>query len=401
MPLNDLQCKAAKPKDKPFKLFDGEGLYLEIAKSGNKFWRLKYRIGQKEKLLTIGDYPRISLLVARQEREKIRNEVKSGQDPVILRQERLDLATYNSEQTFESVAREWHEINKSGWDPRYARTVMHRFEKYVFPDFGLYPLHQLKPLIILRCLQRIEKSAPEMARRVKQTVSHICKYAIVTGRLESDPTYGLEVALKKYKKGHFASVSIEELPELLKTIYDHKARLYRQTYLSIKLLLLTFVRTSELIDARWVEIDLERKIWIIPPERMKMRSEHVVPLSCQACEIFTELRKLNPYHNIVFPGIPRPSKPMSKGTILVALKRMGYSRRMTGHGFRSLALGVIKEQLGYSHEVADRQLAHAPKSSTDRAYDRAKFIEQRKKMMQDYADYLDRVLLHQINVHNY
>ena len=396
MPLTHFQIQAAKPKAKPYKMFDGHGLYLEIAVSGRKSWKLKYRYRGKERHYPIGIYPEISLQLARLEKEQLKGQLESGHDPRVLNNNRLLAQQYSSEHTFEVVAREWHEINKPLWNPRYSQTLIHRLEKYVLPSIGDDPIDALTPIRILACLQKIDKTAPDMARRIKQIISHICRYAIATGRINSDLTTGLEAALRKYKKTHFAAVSVEELPDLLKTIHDQKGRFYRQTYLAIQLMLLTFVRTSELIETRWEEIDFERAVWIIPAERMKMRSEHIVPLARQTLEIFTELRQMNPYREHVFPSIPHPRKPMSKGTILVALKRMGYGKRMTGHGFRSLALGVLKEQLGYSHDVADRQLAHSPKSSTDRAYDRAKFIAQRTEMMQRYADYLDRVLLCQL-----
>lgn len=332
----------------------------------------------------MGTYPKISLLQARQEKDRIKAGLKDGIDPILEKAEKRALSTIQSASTFESIAREWHSKGIDCWDPRYAKTLMHRLEKYTFDELGKYPVHQLRPILILSCLQKIELSAPEMARRIKQIISHVFKYAIATGKVEHDSTYGLEAALKKYKKGHFASIEVDELPALLATLHSNKARLYRQTYLAINLMLLTFVRTSELIEARWTEIDFENSMWTIPSERMKMRTPHLVPLSTQSVAILYELKKLNKYSEFVFPSIPRPKKPMSKGTILVALKRMGYSNRMTGHGFRSLALGILKEKLGYSHEIADRQLAHAPKSSTDRAYDRAKFLPQRKVMMQHY-----------------
>lgn len=389
MPLNDLQCRTAKPKGKPYKLSDSAGLYLEILPTGRKNWRLKYRLHGKEKRLALGAYPTVGLLQARRECDRLKTEIKEGHNPVFRRQEQKLSAQYSSGQTFEFVAREWHTKGIASWDPHYACTLLHRLEKYVFAEFGNYPLQHLKPLIILACLQKIEKTAPDMARRIKQIISHVLRYAIVTGRIEHDLTIGLETALKKYRKGHFASIDVDELPQFLQTLYAYQARLTRQTFLAIRFMFLTFVRTSELVEARWSEMDLEKGMWIIPAERMKMRSAHLVPLSRQALDILAELKDLNGHREHVFPSLPRPRKPMSKGTILIAIKRMGYANRMTGHGFRALALGILKEKLGYSHEIADRQLAHAPKSSTDRAYDRARFLPQRIEMMQRYADYLD------------
>lgn len=392
MPLTDTQCKAAKPRDKKYKLFDGEGLYLEVLPAGGKYWRLKYRRNGKEKRFALGVYPKITLLRARKEKERIREQLSSGIDPVIQKIKESNRAAFEHCQSFEQVAKEWHAIGVPAWNPRYAQTVMHRLEKYTFPDLGRFPLCELEATTILVCLQKIEKTAPEMARRVKQIISHILRYAMATNRIDRDLTIGLETALVKYKKGHFASIEIDHLPKLLSALHNHKARLYRQTYLAIRLMLLTFVRTAELIEARWDEIDFERSMWIIPAERMKMRSPHLVPLSKQSVAILLELKEMNEHREYVFPSLPRPRKPMSKGTILMALKRMGFAGRMTGHGFRSLALGIIKEKLGYTHEIADRQLAHVPKSSTDRAYDRAQFLTQRADMMQRYADYLDDVL---------
>jgi len=390
MSLTDTQCKAAQPKDKKYKLSDSQGLYLEVLPTGGKYWRLKYRLHGKEKRLGLGVYPRVSLLKARKEKERIREQLSLGIDPVIQKTQEKHEAVFERVQTFEDVAKEWHSKGVEAWDPRYAKTVMHRLEKYTFGEFGHFPLNILKPTTILVCLQKIEQTAPDMARRIKQLVSHVLRYAIVTNRIDRDLTIGLDTALKKYKKGHFASIDIDELPKLLEALHNHKARLYRQTYLAIRLMCLTFVRTSELIEARWTEIDFDRAMWTIPAERMKMRSPHLVPLSKQSIEILKELRELNKYREHVFPSLPRPRKPMSKGTILMALKRMGFGNKMTGHGFRALALGILKEKLGYSHEIADRQLAHVPKNSTDRAYDRAQFLSKRVEMMQKYADYLDK-----------
>lgn len=390
MPLNDLICRSAKQTDKRYKLSDREGLYLEVMPSGSKCWRLKYRFQGEERLATFGNYPHTTLLEARRRKEAVRDQIASGIDPVLAQLEKLQNEGYVNSPAFRVIAKEWYDRNAAIWDARYAKTVMHRLEKYVFDDLGDYPIKLIKPLSVLACLRKIDVTAPDMARRIKQIISAVFKYAIATGCVENDVTYGLELALKKYKKSHFAAIDLEELPDLLVALHNHKARLYHQTFLLIKLMLLTFCRTGELVQAKWVEIDIEKALWIIPAERMKMRNPHLVPLSEQALAILAELRLMNGKREYVFPSIPRPRKPMSSGTILVALNRMGYGKRMTGHGFRTLALGVLKEKLGYSHEVADRQLAHVPKSSTDRAYDRSKFLQQRTVMMQEYADYLDR-----------
>ena len=396
MPLSDSQCRCAKPKEKMYKLFDCEGLFLQIMPNGSKYWRLKYRLHGKEKTISFGIYPDISLQEARKIKADAKSQIRLDLDPVLARQENKMTSVFKQAQTFEAITREWFETNRHNWQKRYAQTVMHRFEKYVFPEFGNFPVSMLKPITILSCLRKIERTAPEMARRVKSLCSNVLIYAVATNRMEHDVTAGLEKVLKKYRKSHFASISLDELPQFIEILHNHKSRLSRQTYLAIRLLFLTFVRTSELLQAKWDEINFEKRVWIIPGERMKAGLTHVVPLSRQALSILNELKEMNGKREHVFPGIPYPHKSMSNGTILMALKRMGYRNKMTGHGFRSLALGVLKEKLNYSHEVADRQLAHVPKNSTDRAYDRAQFLPQRTEMMQRYADYLDEVYLQTI-----
>lgn len=392
MALSNMTCQAAKPKIKPYKIADGEGLYLEVTPNGTKFWRLKYRLHGKEKRISIGSYPAISVADARKAKEEIKRDIKVGIDPVLKRLQATQTQALTQQLDFKSMAMEWHEKQMPLWKPKHTGIIKHRFEKYVFPVLGSFPLADIKPVIMLNCLQKIEKTAPDLSRRMKAVCSHVFKYAIATGRAESDPTYGLEAAMKKFKRGHYASISVDEFPEFIACLTDYQDRVNRQTFLALKLLLLTFVRTCELVEARWDEINFEKAVWIIPAERMKMNLPHIVPLSQQSLAIFRELNELNANREFIFPGYYNSRQHMCKNTMLIAIKRMGYNGKMTGHGFRSLALGIIKEKLGYPHDIADRQLAHVPKSSVDRAYDRALFLPQRTKMMQDYADYIDKVL---------
>jgi integrase len=326
---------------------------------------------------------------ARKEKVLLKDEIRKGSDPAFEQKTKLQEEILKRSLTFEAMALEWHAKQVDAWKEDYAQTVIHRLEKYAFPFFGSYPLSSIKPMHVLRCLQKVEKTAPEMSRRIKAYCCHIFKYAIATGRAETDPTYGLEAALKKFKKGHYASISVDESPKFIVTLHEYQHRVYRQTFLAIKLLLLTFVRTAEMVEAKWPEIDFEKAMWIIPGERMKMGLPHMVPLSRQSLAILDELKQMNGDREYVFASYYGPRKPMYKNTMLVAIKRMGYDGKMTGHSFRSLALGLLKEKLGYSHEFADRQLAHVPKSSIDRAYDRAQYLPQRTEMMQRYADYVD------------
>lgn len=390
MQLSDFACRNAKPQPRIYKLFDGGGLYLEVMPKGSKNWRLKYRYLGKEKRISFGSYPQVSLLKAREEREAAKKELKNGNDPSALRQQELRLAKYNAQQTFELIAREWHKEYYDRWSEGHAKDILRRLEADVFTQIGRMPISQVTAPVIYSCVKKIEdRGAQELARRALQMIGQVFRYATITGRAQRDLTIEIRGALKKQNKGHYASIKVGQLPDLVKALNANEARLYRQTILSIKLLMLTFVRTRELIEAPWSEFDLEKSVWNIPAERMKMRNPHIVPLSRQAVEMLKELQGINGKRKYILPSISKPNKPMSNNTILKALERMGYGGEMTGHGFRSLAMSAIKEKLNYRHEVIDRQLAHLPRNKVDRAYDRAEFLEERTKMMQDWADYID------------
>jgi integrase len=392
-----MKCRTALSKAKPYKLSDGEGLYLEVMPTGAKYWRHKYRLHNRESRISYGSYPEVSLSEAREKRTETREQLRKGFNPVLVRLEKRQTAAIAQADTFEKIAREWIGKQVGHWSDRYLQSNTFRLEKYIFPVIGSYPISTIKPLVMLSCLQKIERTSPDITRRVKALCSNICKYAIATGRAENDPTYGLDAALKKYRRGHYASITVDEFPAFLGRLDEYRDRIYRQTYLALRLMILTFVRTTELIEAKKSEFDLENRMWVIPGERMKMGLPHMVPLSHQAVGIIKELFEMSPNREYLLPSYYKPRIPMCKNTMLAAIKRMGYNGRMTGHGFRSLALGLLKEKLGYSHEIADRQLAHVPKSSVDRAYDRAQFLPQRTEMMQRYSDYVDEVYSQEIN----
>ncbi len=396
MKLTDIKCKSAKPSQKPVKMADGGGMYLEIMPNGSKYWRLKYRVKVedklKEKRLALGIYPAISLKEARERRDEAKSLIEQGKDPSLEKKKKKALSQENNINTFEAIALEWHEVNKSKWSERYADGIITRLETYIFPEIGKYPITEIEPPILLQAIRKIEnRPAIEIAKRQLQKCGEIFRYAIATGRATRDPSSDIKGALKPQKGGHYAALDVKELPEFLKVLERNDARLYRNTMNAIRLLMLTFVRTSELINARWDEIDFERKEWIIPAERMKMGKEHVVPLSRQVIEILKDQKEIAGHWPLVFPSSVRPKQSISNNTILGAIKRMGYQGRMTGHGFRALAMSAIKQDLGYRHEVVDRQLAHAPRNKIDKAYDRALFLDDRKVMMQDWADYIDEI----------
>lgn len=392
MPLTDKSCKNARPRERAYKLADGGGLYLEVAPMGGRYWRLKYRFAGKEKRLAFGVYPEVSLAEARAHRDKARKALANHADPAELERERKRQFALNASTTFEAVAREWHERNLGKWTPNYGSDILHRLETDVFPELGARPVADLNPVQVLTALRKIEKrGAHEMARRTQQYCGQIFRYAVVTGRAERNPAADLRGALKPPKRTHFASIEPNELPEFLTTLNRNDARLFVQTRLAIRLLMLTFVRTRELIEATWDEFDLEGGQWSIPAARMKMKRPHLVPLSKQSVEILKQLQTLNGSRDWVFASVAKPRQHMSNNTILKALERLGYKGRMTGHGFRSLAMTTIKEKLKFAHEVVDRQLAHAPRNQVDAAYDRSKFLDERRRMMQKWADYLDGI----------
>jgi integrase len=382
------------PKAKQYRLYDTGGLYLEIKPSGKRVWRLKYAIHGKEKTYTMGDYPALGLLKAREQRDIEKENVRQGIDPSARKQEQKRLAKYIHAQSFEAVAREWYQRNCDTWTHKHARNIIRRLELYAFPCFGQKPIEEVTPLDVLDCLQKIEdKGILHTAKRVLEITGQVLRYGVATMRAERDFTGALHEMLKPRQAGHFTSIGVDELPELAQAIERNVAKISRQTILATKLLMLTFVRTNELINAIWDEFDFEKKIWVIPAERMKMRRPHIVPLSRQVIAILEELKGVYAYKDNIYvlPSTIYRNQPVSNMTVLNSLNRLGYKDRMTGHGFRSLATSVIKECLGYRHEVIDRQLAHEHKNKVDKAYDRTQFLDDRVKMMQEWADYVDSV----------
>lgn len=389
MKLNDKSCKNAKPEAKPVKMADGGGLFLLVQPNGKKYWRMKYRIGGKEKLLSFGEYPLIPLIDAKAKRENAKKLIADGIDPSLKKKQDKRQKKAESENSFHAVTMEWIDNHFSDKTERYKKTVLSRFERDLFPVFGSMPIMDIEAPDILEALRKVEnRGAYELTGRLRGLCGQVFRYGVVIGKAKRNPAQDLQGVLKTYKKSHHASIEINEIPEFVKTLEQNHARLYRHTQLAVKMLMLTFVRTSELIEATWDEFDLENKQWVIPAERMKMDNAHIVPLSNQVMDILTELKELSPHSNYIFPSQLGHKKHMSNNTVLKALERLGYKGRMTGHGFRALGLSAIKEKLGYRHEVVDRQLAHAPRNAVDRAYDRAKFLDERTVMMQKWADYL-------------
>lgn len=392
MKLTDKACKAAKPKDKTYKLSDGGGLYLEVTPKGGLLWRLKYRYLDKERKLCIGPYPTITLAEAREKTKEAKKLLINGQDPVATKREIKQAKIQEGQNTFEMIAREWHDHKKAEWSETNAKTILLRLEKDVFPEIGKFPIKSLTHKMILDVAQAVkQRGAHELAKRIVQMCRHVYQYAIITGRAEKNIAEDLKGIIKPKPSGHHAAIDAKDIPQFIKDLRDHRVKLNRLTYLAVKFMMLTFLRTSEMIGAEWREFDFESKTWLVPASRMKMKKEHIVPLSSHSIAILQELRELHNHPVYVFPGRVSHKNHMSNNTILMVLDRMGYRGKMTGHGFRSLAMSTIMEKLGYRFEVPDAQLAHAKKGEVNRAYDRAKFLPDRIKMMQDWANYLDDI----------
>lgn len=390
MKLTAKRCETAKRDIDGAKIYDGGGLYLELHKNGAKYWRYKYRIVSKEKVLALGVYPEVSLAEARAAHKEAHRLVSQGLDPSITKREKKLERYSDSANTFEVLAREWHQHKKPEWSESNFKIVIERLEKDVFPVIGKFPVKSITHKMILDLANSVkERGARELAKRVIQMCKNILQYAIVTGRADKNVAADLTGIIKTGGTTHYAAIESKDLPQFMADLKDQKIRLSRQTYLAVNLMMLTFVRTGELIKAEWSEIDFKAKQWVIPARRMKMKKDHLVPLSQQSMDILQELRELHNHPVFLFPSRNSSKKTMSNNTILMALDRMGYRGKMTGHGFRALAMSTIMEKLRYRHEVPDVQLAHAKKGDVNRAYDRAKFLEERIVMMQRWADYLD------------
>lgn len=393
MPLTKIECdRAACPADRPHKrLADGNGMYLEVTAAGGKYWRLKYRHAGKEKRLALGVYPTVSLAMAREAREAARKSLVAGNDPAQLKRDAKLTKAMGDANTFEQVARQWWAHWKGPKSPRHADYVLRRLEADVFPALGARPVASITAPQLLAMAKKIEaRGAVDIAKRSLQTCGQILRYAVAHGIAERNPAADVKPAdaLKPRKKENYARLDAREMPELLRKIEAYQGSVY--TRLAMKLMALTFVRTGELIGARWEEFDLKAAEWRIPAERMKMRSPHIVPLAPQAVEVLQALQTVSGSRALLFPGERDHERPMSNNTILAALKRMGYAGRMTGHGFRGVASTVLHEQ-GHAHHVIELQLAHQERNTTAAAYNHATYLKERRAMMHKWADHLDKL----------
>jgi integrase len=389
MPLTDTVIRNAKPTGKPRRLFDGGGLYLELSPAGGKWWRLKYRFGGKEKRLSLGTYPETSLKRARERRDEAREQLAAGIDPSQHRKARNAAKADRAANSFEIVAREWFAKFGPTWVPSHGEKIIRRLEKDVFPWIGGRPIAEVTAPELLALLRRIEsRGAIETAHRAMQNCGQVFRYAMATGRAERDPSADLRGALTPVREKHHASITDPKaIGELLRAIEGYRGS--QVTKCALRLAPLVFVRPGELRKAEWTEFDLDAAEWRIPATRMKMREQHIVPLSIQAVAILRELHGLTGSSRYVFPGARTNGRPMSENAVLAALRRLGYSKdEMTGHGFRSMASTLLNEQ-GWHRDAIERQLAHAERNAIRAAYNFAEHLPERRRMMQAWANYLD------------
>ena len=383
--LTNIAIKAAKPSDKPYKLFDQHGLFLLVTPTGSKWWRLKYRFEKKEKLLAFGVYPETSLRDARDLRDDARKLLRRQVDPGAKRRaERLAPGD-----SFEAIAREWFERFSPRWAPGHSNKLIRRLELYIFPWVGDRSIGKIEAPDLLACLRRVEsKGNIETAHRALQVCGRVFRYAVATGRAQRDPTGDLRGAIPPAEEKHLASFTDpNELGALLRAIDSYEGSIVVRC--ALRLAPLVFVRPGELRAAEWAEINFDTSEWRIRAERMKMRQQHVVPLSHQAIGILREIQPLTGNGRFVFPSARSAKRPLSDNALLAALRRMGFEQgSVTVHGFRSTASTNLNEQ-GWNRDAIERQLAHGERDAVRAAYNYAEHLPERRKMMQAWADYLE------------
>jgi len=393
--LTDSLIKSLKGKPKQYAQNDGDGLSLLVLPNGSMSWRYRYRFAGKAKMLSLRGYPEVSLKQAREDRDELKRILRSGKDPSLFRKQAGKEMLDAQANTFEGLAGVWHERWRVDKTPEHAERIWRRLELNIFPHVKNTPISEITSKALKQIIQKIEdRDATSMTRRVLNTCSQVFGYAVHEDLMDINPAKNIDakLAFKPHVEKNFKRVTIKELPALLRDIdgYGINVAGTELTRLALQLLAYTFVRTSELIGARWEEIDLEKGIWQIPAERMKMRNPHIIRLSTQALVIFKRLHEISGGRELVFPNANTPKRSMSNNTMIFALYRLGYHSKMTGHGFRGIASTSLHEQ-GFPHAHIELQLAHSEKDKVSSAYNYAEYLEPRAKMLQSWADYLDGI----------
>ena len=400
--LTDRKILNAKSKDKQYKIFDGKGLFVLIHPNGSKYFRWEYKYEGKRKTLALGIYPETTLRHARDERLKARKLVHEGSDPVKVRrmlksEKKLELKAERGldQLSFENVAMEWWKRQSLNQTEKHAREARRSLENHVFPHIGFKRIDEITTKEIKSLLLDLEgQGKGETSHRVQQRLRSVFQYAIMQEWTDRNPASDLHKLLNPVKKQQMKALPLKEFPNYLQRLDEDNLELHLITRAALKLIVMLFVRTRELIEAKWEEVDLESATWRIPAERMKLRVEHLVPLPNQALSLFQDLQKITGESEFVFPGDRNPKQPMSNNTLLYGgIYRMGLRSRATIHGFRSLASSILNESGKWNPDAIERQLAHSEKDQVRAAYNRANYLDERRRMMQWYADYLDEIKL--------
>lgn len=390
MPLTDTTIRNAKPGAKPAKLFDERGLFLLVTPTGGKWWRLKYRIEGKEKLLSLGTYPDVSLKDARTRRDDARREIADGIDPSHSRKARKSLRRVQAAESFEFVAREWYEKHAPSWVAAHGDRIIRRLERDIFPELGNRPISEITPPELLQVVRRIEaRGALETAHRAMSNCGQVFRYAVATGRSLRDPSGDLRGALPPVRGEHFAAVTEPaKVGAILRALNEYQGT--QTVSCALRLAPLVFVRPGELRTAEWEHIDLDAGEWRYTVS--KTGTPHIVPLASQAVAILREAHGLTGHGRYVFPSARTSERPMSDNAILAGMRRMGIAKdEMSGHGFRAMARTILDEVLGFRPDLIEHQLAHAVRDPNGRAYNRTAHLPERRAMMQEWADYLDKL----------
>jgi integrase len=400
--LTDRNILHAKSKDKQYKIFDGKGLFVLIHPNGSKYFRWEYKFEGKRKTYAIGVYPETTLKQARDERLEAQKLVNEGSDPVNVRkkiksEQKLVLKAKQGldQLSFKNVAMEWWKRQSLNQTVKHAREARRSLENHVFPHIGFKRIDEITTKEVKSLLLDLEgQGKGETAHRVQQRLRSVFQYAIMQEWTDRNPASDLHKLLNPVKKQQMKALPLKELPNYLQRLDEDNLELHLVTRAALKLIVMLFVRTRELIEAKWEEIDLESETWRIPAERMKLRVEHLVPLPNQALYLFQDLHKITGESEFVFPGDRNPKQPMSNNTLLYGgIYRMGLRSRATIHGFRSLASSILNESGKWNPDAIERQLAHSEKDQVRAAYNRANYLDERRRMMQWYADYLEGLKL--------
>ncbi|MDM3050957.1 tyrosine-type recombinase/integrase [Citrobacter sp. CK183] len=389
MKLTARQISTAKPTEKPYKLSDGGGLYLLVNPNGSRYWRMKYRYAGKEKLLSIGVYPDVTLAEARDKRTEAKRMLAAGDDPSEVKQAAREAKSLAVNNSFELLALEWHEHKKPNWSSGYADDILEYLRKDIFPYIGKKAVTDIKPMTMLSVLKKMEeRGVLDKLKKTRQACRQIFTYAIITGRAEFNPVADLAGALKTPKQQHFPHLMPAQIGPFIQAVNAYTGS--KATRAATLLLMYTSVRTIELRASEWVEFDLDNDLWQIPKERMKMRRPHLVPLSRQVKSHLLELKEITGWGKYVFPGRNDARKPMSEASINQVIKRIGFAGKVTGHGFRHTMSTVLHEK-GFNSAWIEAQLAHADRNTIRGTYNHAQYLDGRREMLQWYADYLDEL----------